>query len=325
MVVVLPSVLRKRNKVIPLKLFKRRKVLDHKQYQDGHFDDYVDQQTERDEFQIPDDRQQTFSNDQNQLTDEPFDPMFADDPDKFDSSVDPEKEYEDQQKKKLQPQHSVPQQAKYQRPAPPKKSISFYLVAGIALVLLLICSGIFVYSLQQPPKPTAATHKKPTVVFKSIPKQRKNVQQVSQDKASANVKESIDFAFSLIAKTKATSGEGMDLTQLTSSQTNELNQTFTSSQVLQDFNDIVNLSGDTGSQTYGDAGTGMHTVKQPKAGVPYRVDDESINYVSSTSDNYRFDVALKYHAVKFKKHSIQLIYQVNKGTGKITQVVQKID
>lgn len=194
-------------------------------------------------------------------------------------------------------------------------------IIGIFLILVIICIASFFSGAK---KPTHVHHEK-TVKIKQLPDDKKsNADSISKEEASDNIKSAINLGFKSIKDSKAVSGNGMDISDLPQTEIDKINSTFKSAQVLQDFNDTVNVSSDSSSQRYGDAGTGIKSVKRAKAGTPYLVKSVNINYQYENEGDYIFNVRLKYHPKGFKNRTVSLVIGVDSGTGKISQVKQQI-
>lgn len=212
----------------------------------------------------------------------------------------------------------------------PKKDNFIYIVIG-GFVLIVILAIVCFASIKQKndeAQQQAQRASSSTVQIKKLPDDTsdsdKTVQSVSADDAKSNVKSAFNFAFRIMAQVNSVSGSAMDLTQLSDSDSKTLSKLFSSSQVLQDFNDVTNYSSDKDDTIYGDAGTGEKKVKHPKIGNKYSVKSTSFSINSDNTDEYVFLVKLKYQPKGFKTSDINLIVSVSKSTGKLTKVEQQV-
>lgn len=211
------------------------------------------------------------------------------------------------------------------------KKYKFQIIVIGAISLIVILGAFFVISLhdqQIQQKQIQQEAQKPKVEIKNIPSDNdsdSNNISITQVKGKSNIKSAINFGFHLIAETKSVSGSGMDLTQISNAETNQLNSIFVSTDVVQKFNDLVNVSSNNGDLTIGDASSGVKTIYSAKAGTSYVVDSCFIDYQQTSNGNYVYNVDLKYHPKHYAKESIKLIIEVDKTTGKVTNIVQRIN
>lgn len=212
---------------------------------------------------------------------------------------------------------------------PKKDNFLIIIIGGVVLILLL--GAVCLVSLKQKSNEAqrqAQRASSSTVQIKKLPQDNdssdNSSQNISADDAKSNVKSAFNFAFKIMSQVNAVSGEAMDLTQLSDSDAKTLSRLFTTSQVLQDFNDATNYSSDKDDTIYGDAGTGEKKVKHPKVGNKYSVKSTSFSINSDSGDNYVFNVTMKYQPKGFKTSSIDLVVSVSKSTGKLTNVEQKV-
>lgn len=208
---------------------------------------------------------------------------------------------------------------------PQNDNFLIIIIGGVVLILLL--GAVCLVSLKQK-NDEAQRASSSTVQIKKLPQDsdssNNSSQNISADDAKNNVKSAFNFAFKIMSQVNAVSGEAMDLTQLSDSDAKTLSRLFTTSQVLQDFNDATNYSSDKDDTIYGDAGTGEKKVKHPKVGNKYSVKSTSFSINSDSGDNYVFNVTMKYQPKGFKTSSIGLVVSVSKSTGKLTNVEQKV-
>lgn len=143
---------------------------------------------------------------------------------------------------------------------------------------------------------------------------------VSQEEAERCIGDAIPAAFKAMKKLGLVSGASANVSSLPSDDRKDLLSYFTNAQIFQDFNDNVNVSVQDGETTYGDAVTGLHTVKRPTPDDLYVADKINAQLKSTTTTEYTFTVDLTYHPKGFDKIHQSLTVNVDRSVGKISKV-----
>lgn len=201
-----------------------------------------------------------------------------------------------------------------------------YTVMGFILLFLILTVVTIASFFSGAPKTKSKPHKDNTVKIKKLPNSSNNTdnQTIPSDQAASNIKSAIKIALSVIEKSKATSGQGITFSDLSQSDLDQVNQYFNTNQAIQDFNDIINISSNSNTNEYGDAGTGISKEKVPKAGTKYVISTLSIQYENEDTDNYLFTVKLKYHPKGFKNSTKTFNFYIDNSSGKVSKISEKI-
>lgn len=147
-----------------------------------------------------------------------------------------------------------------------------------------------------------------------------NTASVTQEEAEQNISDAIPVAFETMQKLELVSGESANIPSLPAENRKKVLSYFTTAQVFQNFNDNLNVSVQEGKTTYGDAGTGLHTVKRPTPKTSYKLDKLSVQLKNTTTTEYNFSVDITYHPKGFDKIRTTLSISVDRSVGKISKV-----
>lgn len=146
---------------------------------------------------------------------------------------------------------------------------------------------------------------------------------ITQKTARQKIRDSIDFAFYVMAETDADSDpDSIRYKNLNAEEQNKFKKIFVSKQPFEDFNSLANMSSTAGEMTYDGYSGRSKTYKTPKRGTLYRLTGGTAEYDDSDNTSYHYDVEIRYEARGYDPFRQAAEFYVRKSDGKIMQIAE---
>lgn len=214
------------------------------------------------------------------------------------------------------------------------KHLSLKLILGIFALVILVLGTVFganyykQYRYQQQVKQERIMREKKRkqdeIHFRKQASEdiKKTKDPISVSIARKNVIKAMGLGFKAITASKAVSGDNIDINDLSDSFKSQLDKFYKTTNVLQEFDDIVNVASNNSEGIYGQGGHNK-AVKKPTAGCKYIVDECSVTQEnSSQDDDYKFSIEMKYHPQGFSTMQVKLSATVDSFSGKVSEFEQ---